>query len=194
MADLDFVPAAVADDLVGLARNELARERGAHYPASSDTDASQEHPNGVTIDLGYRKIQTLPAEMIDVIKDECARLALSHNLLTSLPPQLSKCTRLRYLNVRSNSLREFPEAILQLSSLEILDISKNKIRVLPPEISNLKSLKVFSIQKTRIEQLPVGLADINSLQVLKLYGLPLTFPPPDICTLKKDTPIPADEN
>lgn len=39
------------------------------------------------------------------------RLALSHNLLASLPLRLIECKRLRYLNVRYNAMREFPEAV-----------------------------------------------------------------------------------
>lgn len=39
------------------------------------------------------------------------RLALSHNLLATLPLRLIECKRLRYLNVRYNAMREFPEAV-----------------------------------------------------------------------------------
>jgi Leucine-rich repeat (LRR) protein len=39
------------------------------------------------------------------------RLALSHNLLTTLPSRLVECRRLRYLNVRYNAMREIPEAV-----------------------------------------------------------------------------------
>ena len=39
------------------------------------------------------------------------RLALSHNLLQTLPLRLIECKRLRYLNVRYNSMREIPEAV-----------------------------------------------------------------------------------
>lgn len=39
------------------------------------------------------------------------RLALSHNLLSTLPSRLIECKRLRYLNVRHNAMREIPEAV-----------------------------------------------------------------------------------
>lgn len=39
------------------------------------------------------------------------RLALSHNLLTTLPSRLIECKRLRYLNVRYNAMREIPDAV-----------------------------------------------------------------------------------
>jgi hypothetical protein len=154
----------------------------------------QQQPPGITIDLGHKNIARLPDEVIDVIRLEIERLALSHNLLATLPSRLVECRRLRYLNVRYNSMREIPEAILALTSLEILDVSRNRIRSVPPAIANLTSLKVLAIAKNKIEELPVCLGDINSLQVLKLDGNPLRFPPADVCTIKDNAPSPANEN
>ncbi|KAH3970142.1 hypothetical protein HBI49_114050 [Parastagonospora nodorum] len=160
---------------------------------SAPRELQQQQP-GITIDLGHKHISRLPDEVIDVIRAEIERLALSHNLLASLPLRLIECKRLRYLNVRYNAMREFPEAILQMTSLEILDVSRNRIKSIPPQIANLTSLKVLAIAKNRIEELPVCLGEINSLQVLKLDGNPLVFPPPDVCTIKDGAPSPANEN
>jgi hypothetical protein len=66
---------------------------------------------GITIDLGHKNIARLPDEVIDVIRAEIERLALSHNVLSTLPLRLVECKRLRYLNVRYNAMREFPEAV-----------------------------------------------------------------------------------
>lgn len=41
----------------------------------------------------------------------CCRLALSHNSLGDLPPRLSECSRLRYLNVRYNALKDIPRSV-----------------------------------------------------------------------------------
>jgi hypothetical protein len=81
-----------------------------------------------------------------------------------------------------------------MTSLEILDVSRNRIRSVPEGIANLTSLKVLALAKNKIEQLPVCLGDINSLQVMKLEGNPLTFPPPEVCTIKDNAPSPANEN
>lgn len=81
-----------------------------------------------------------------------------------------------------------------MTSLEILDVSRNKIRSVPDGIANLTSLKVLALAKNKIEQLPVCLGDINSLQVMKLEGNPLTFPPPEVCTIKNNAPSPSNEN
>jgi hypothetical protein len=190
MSDDEVV--ALAKAAIEASRDDL-NQRTVTDPLAAPRDLSQQPP-GITIDLGHRNIVRLPDEVIDVIRAEIERLALSHNLLSTLPLRLTECTRLRYLNVRFNSLREFPEAILRMSSLEILDVSKNKLKVIPKEIVNLTSLKVFALQKNKIEELPVCFGDMSSLQVLKLDGNPISFPPPEVITLQDNMPSPANEN
>ncbi|KZM25212.1 hypothetical protein ST47_g3618 [Ascochyta rabiei] len=184
------------DEVLALAKaayhhSQDLSQRGPDAPR--DLQQQQQQP-GITIDLGHKNIARLPDEVIDVIRLEIERLALSHNLLSTLPSRLIECKRLRYLNVRYNAMREIPNAILDMTSLEILDVSRNKIRSIPHKIANLTSLKVLAIAKNKIEELPVCLGDINSLQVLKLDGNPLTFPPPEVCTIKDNAPSPANEN
>ncbi|CAG5182181.1 uncharacterized protein ALTATR162_LOCUS10032 [Alternaria atra] len=190
-------PTPISDDeVVALTKAafEHSRQDINHRAAAETPRELQQQQPGITIDLGHKNIARLPDEVIDVIRAEIERLALSHNLLSTLPSRLIECRRLRYLNVRYNAMREIPNAILEMTSLEILDVSRNKIRSIPPKISNLTSLKVLAIAKNKIEELPVCLGEINSLQVLKLDGNPLVFPPPDVCTIRDNAPSPANEN
>ncbi|KFY27895.1 hypothetical protein V493_03222 [Pseudogymnoascus sp. VKM F-4281 (FW-2241)] len=143
---------------------------------------------GITIDMSHKNIQRFPEEVVDIIKSELERLALSHNQISTFPSRFAECTSLRYLNVRNNAIREFPLSICELSSLEILDISRNKLRVLPPELAKLTALKVLSVQKNRIEELPLCLADMNSLQCLKLDGNPIRFPPKEVLQAQASSP------
>ncbi|KAK4455772.1 leucine-rich repeat-containing protein sog2 [Podospora aff. communis PSN243] len=138
---------------------------------------------GLTIDLSRKKIEVLPDEIVDIIKDELERLALSHNQLQSFPVRFSECTSLRYLNVRQNRIKEFPLPLCDLKSLEILDLGRNMLQALPPEIVKLSSLKVFSLPKNQIAELPLCLADMPSLSVIKLEDNPLVFPPPEVVGL-----------
>ncbi|KAF2809598.1 uncharacterized protein BDZ99DRAFT_443981 [Mytilinidion resinicola] len=184
-------------DVVALAREAIENSREEHKRAVAETPGASKdlrQQPGITIDLGHKNIVSLPDEVIDVIRTEIERLALSHNNLSNLPSRLPECRRLRYLNVRYNSLREIPLPIMQMTALEILDVSKNKIKVIPEGISNLISLKVLAIQKNKIERLPVGLGDISSLQVLKLDGNPIVFPPPHVCTINDNAPSPSNDN
>ncbi|KAI0025618.1 RAM signaling pathway protein [Xylariomycetidae sp. FL0641] len=156
--------------------------------AAEASGVSNELKPGVTIDLSRKNIQSLPEEVVDIIKNELERLALSHNKLTSFPARFSECTSLRYLNVRNNYIREFPLMLCDLKSLEILDLGSNKIRVLPPDIAKLASLKVLAVQKNRIEELPHCLADMVSLQVLKLDRNNIMFPPREVLQVQAASP------
>ncbi|KAI9771324.1 MAG: RAM signaling network component [Geoglossum simile] len=190
-------PAISAGQVVALAEEAMkaAREEMQRSVSGGDAGAGGDLKPGVTIDLGHKYIARIPDEMVDIIKDEIERLALSHNQISTFPDKFAECSRLRYLNIRSNFIREFPLAICQIPFLDILDISRNKLRVLPPEIANLTSLKVLSIQKNRIERLPQCLGDMNSLQVLKLDNNPLTFPPREVLEAKElDIPSTATPN
>jgi Leucine-rich repeat (LRR) protein len=94
-------------------------------------------------------------------------VALSSNLLTSLPQSFELLERLRYLNLRQNSFSTFPDVVrdpvpttdllhlnlplsqlTELPSLEILDISRNYLTALPARPGYLKNLRV-SIIRTR---------------------------------------------
>ncbi|KAH7040697.1 RAM signaling pathway protein-domain-containing protein [Microdochium trichocladiopsis] len=156
--------------------------------AAEASGVSNELKPGITIDLSRRNIQELPEGVVDIIKHELERLALSHNRLSSFPARFAECTTLRYLNVRNNQIKEFPQPLCELRSLEILDLGRNRIRVLPPEIAKLTSLKVLAVQRNRIEELPLCLADMVSLQVLKLDGNNITFPPREVFQFQAASP------
>ncbi|KJZ80449.1 hypothetical protein HIM_00299 [Hirsutella minnesotensis 3608] len=144
--------------------------------------------SGVTIDLSRKGIHKLPEEVVDVVKNELERLALSHNMLSTLPARFSECTSLRYLNIRGNQIRDFPMPLCDLKSLEILDLGRNQLRGLPSDISRLTSLKVLSVPKNQIRELPLCLADMVSLQVLKYEGNPISFPPKDVLQPQSGSP------
>lgn len=149
---------------------------------------SSELKAGVTVNLSHKNIQKLPEEVVDIIKDQLERLALSHNKISSFPARFSECTLLRYLNVRSNRISEFPLPLCDLQSLEILDLGRNQLKVLPPDIAKLTSLKVLAVQKNFIKELPLCLADMGSLQMIKLDGNPIVFPPKEVLQAQASSP------
>ncbi|KAL2155458.1 hypothetical protein VTH82DRAFT_200 [Thermothelomyces myriococcoides] len=168
-----------------LAREAMRAARENEAKAAEASGVSNSLRPGLTIDLSGKNIQALPEEIVDVIKDELERLALSHNFLQTLPARFSECTSLRYLNVRQNRIKEFPLVLCDLKSLEILDLSRNQLQVLPPEIVKLSSLKVLSIRKNKITHLPHCMADMPSLSMLKLAGNPLQYPPREVLQIQK---------
>ncbi|KAH6613469.1 RAM signaling pathway protein-domain-containing protein [Chaetomium tenue] len=168
------------NQVLAVAREAMRTAHENEAKAAEASGVSNTLKPGLTIDLSRKKIQMLPEEIVDVIKDELERLALSHNYLQTFPARFSECTSLRYLNVRQNRIKEFPLALCDLKSLEILDLGRNMLQVLPPEIVKLSSLKVLSIPKNKITHLPLCFADMPSLSVVKLEGNPLKYPPPEI--------------
>ncbi|KAK2858541.1 hypothetical protein FQN49_004624, partial [Arthroderma sp. PD_2] len=127
----------------------------------------------LTIDLGHANIARVPEAVVNIIKDEVARLSLSNNHIDRIPSRFSECVHLRYLNIRANNFTEFPRVVYNLTFLEILDLSRNKITKLPEEVRNLSSLRVFSIMQNFLEDLPCQLSDMSKLQVIKVSGNPL---------------------
>ncbi|KAH8880048.1 RAM signaling pathway protein [Thozetella sp. PMI_491] len=182
-------PPMSSGQVIALAREAMRAALDEHETQAAEASGvSNELKPGVTIDLSRKNIARLPDEVVDIIKNELERLALSHNSLTTFPARFSECSSLRYLNVRQNKIREFPLALCDLRSLEILDLGRNKLRILPPDIIKLSSLKVLSIQKNQISELPLCLADMSSLQMLKLDGNPLVFPPPEVLQVQATSP------
>ncbi|KAH6851127.1 RAM signaling pathway protein-domain-containing protein [Chaetomium sp. MPI-CAGE-AT-0009] len=139
------------NQVLAVAREAMRAAHENEAKAAEASGVSNTLKPGLTIDLSRKKIQMLPEEIVDVIKDELERF--------------SECTSLRYLNVRQNRIKEFPLALCDLKSLEILDLGRNMLQVLPPEIVKLSSLKVLSIPKNKITHLPLCLADMPSLSV-----------------------------
>ncbi|KAK3986646.1 RAM signaling pathway protein-domain-containing protein [Cladorrhinum sp. PSN332] len=169
-----------AHQVLALAREAMRAAHENEAKAAVASGVNDTLKSGLTVDLSRKRIQKLPEEIVDIIKDELERLALSHNKLESFPARFSECTSLRYLNVRQNRIKEFPLALCDLKSLEILDLGRNMLQSLPPEIVKLSSLKVFSIPNNQISELPTCLAEMQSLTMVKLEGNPLFFPPEDV--------------
>ena len=165
--------------VIALAREAMREALQSENRQGADRNGVNGLKTGVTVDLSRKHISKLPDEVIDIVKNELERLALSHNQLTTLPARFTECTSLRYLNIRGNQIKEFPMALCELKALEILDLGRNQLRVLPNEIAQLTSLKVLSVPKNQIRELPLCLADMGSLQVIKFEGNPISFPPRD---------------
>ncbi|KPM39717.1 hypothetical protein AK830_g6826 [Neonectria ditissima] len=153
---------------IQLARHAIETIHGdGNHGASEATLSGRSVHQGITVDLSHHNIGALPDEAIDIINRNIERLALPHNLLSTLPPRLSLCTSLRYLNARSNAIEVFPPVLCELSCLEILDLSRNRLKALPDDIIRMTSLKVMAVQKNAIEDLPLAIGEMPLLQVLK---------------------------
>ncbi|KAL8802910.1 MAG: hypothetical protein Q9200_006424 [Gallowayella weberi] len=146
----------------------------------------------LTVDLSNKNIHEVPEGIIETFKLDVERLRLAHNKISWIPPAISQCQPLQYLNLRDNLLTEFPEPILLLEELEILDLGENRIETLPDDIGRMKELKNFALERNNIEIIPASLKDLNKLSILKLAGNPLRS---DFARIveAQDARLPSDE-
>jgi hypothetical protein len=103
-------------DVISIARETIAKEASKEKARRNANDAPidpQQRP-GVTLDLCHKRLAALPDEIIDIIKDEVERLAISHNEVSSFSARLPECSRLRYLNARFNRFTGFPTIVCLL--------------------------------------------------------------------------------
>lgn len=81
-----------------------------HY---TDTEDESQQIYG-SFDFSRKDLESLPAELVDVIGQHADRLALGWNKLTGLStlgPRLAEFTNLRYLVMRNNLLEDFPQPV-----------------------------------------------------------------------------------
>ncbi|KAJ6938167.1 hypothetical protein NC651_004772 [Populus alba x Populus x berolinensis] len=101
-----------------------------------------------------------------------ARLHLAnHELIGSIPPQISILPRLRYLNLSSNNLTgELPSSLGNLSRLVELDFSSNNfINSIPPELGNLKNLVTLNLSHNNFSgPIPSALCHLENLTHLQM--------------------------
>ena len=100
--------------------------------------------------------------------------------LRQLPPTLSKCNSLCYVNITGCGFEEFPKALTSLPQLKQLECANNMIGKIPPEISRLRSLVQLNFRHNLLEELPQAFCGLVGLRVLdlcenKLSHLPENF-------------------
>lgn len=103
------------------------------------------------LNLSRKRLKSIPEEVLE-FKD-LKRLILSGNYLSGDMAELSRLTKLRYLDLSSNYIERLSPrlAVLRPDSLVMWD---NPIRILPEELSqwNLRYLDLRAIQMNRKEQ------------------------------------------
>lgn len=111
-------------------------------------------------------LKALPAKVCELTSLE--RLWVSHNKLSSLPPQLDQITTLREVFLHRNNLENMPACLCNLPNLQLLWLNNNKITAIPDEIVKLKSLKRLHLDSNFIKDFPTSLCELTQLEVLYL--------------------------
>ncbi|KAJ6608619.1 RAM signaling pathway protein-domain-containing protein [Mycena sp. CBHHK59/15] len=133
-------------------------------------------------DIGEEAAEELATIGREAPEDESSveRIALGHNRLTTLPTAFALLSRLRYLNLKSNSFSVFPDVLTLLPALDTLDISHNKIKRLPTQPGKLLNLRVFCLARNKLTRLPIYVSKFYKLDVLQLERNPIEWPPKSV--------------
>ncbi|ESN98469.1 hypothetical protein HELRODRAFT_192938 [Helobdella robusta] len=121
-------------------------------------------------------------------------LELRENLLKYLPMSITSLTKLKLLDLGSNSFEELPETIGSLVNLEELLLDSNELSSLPVELGNLKKLTQLDVSENKLDKLPEQIGNLLNLSDLLLSENQVEYLPDSIGLLKKLTVLKADQN
>ena len=107
-------------------------------------------------------------------------LSLSHNRLTSVPPELSHLANLEYLGLSYNQLTSVPPELGRFANLGDLRLSYNYLTGVPPELGRLANLQTLRLHNNQLTSVPPELGRLASLQILSLSNNHLTSVPPEL--------------
>ena len=91
----------------------------------------------------------------------------------NISPKLWTFTHLVALYLNNNMLTKIPYEISKLSRLQKLDLSKNKIRTLPVEVGDMIELRELNLKGNLLRILPNEVGRLFQLKALGLQGNPL---------------------
>ena len=171
-SNLDEAPLSTEDAISlfkGKIEEEVRRMRNNHF----DVSDLRQLASKMTLDLTNSRLDVVPENVVNMIKDKVARLSLQSNQLHDLPFSFSKCT-IRYLNLRRNRFKKIPQAVYKLTRLQILDVSRNNITDLSQDVVHLTDLQVLAIHHNQLHDLPTSLSTMSRLHVLTVRENPLT--------------------
>ncbi|XP_036354774.1 leucine-rich repeat protein SHOC-2-like [Octopus sinensis] len=113
-------------------------------------------------------------------------LVCSISELSTLPIELSKCSKVKVLNcdtnplfglvnlntllLAHNQLDSIPPTVGLLRKLRILTVDDNELTSLPDEMTWLSHLAVLSVSNNKLTSLPDDFSNMPSLRVLQLSG------------------------
>lgn len=135
-----------------------------------------------TVDLSKNKLSAIPAGIVR-LSDSLTSLVLSSNNMTSVPPEISSCKHLQYIDLGKNLLMDLPPELGDLKRLRELVISNNKFTKIPRCVYDLENLEILLAAENKIDEINVSsdaLAKMKKLAVLDLANNSIFTVPPEL--------------
>lgn len=98
------------------------------------------------LDLSMMQLAEIPVKDIELLGQKVVTINLSHNLLTSMPPNFPLLTHVTKLDLSKNGLLELPENFGGFKALKSLDLYANRLERLPVSFAQLKNLKWLDLK------------------------------------------------
>lgn len=130
------------------------------------------------------RLTCVPGPWLGVPTGPLARLtvlALDHNCLTAVPPEIGALSALEHLSLHDNRLTALPPTIGSLRRLMSLRLDRNALTELPEEVGDCCSLNTLHLDGNALVRLPRSLGRLPHLADLGLGSNPhLTSLPPEL--------------
>ncbi len=134
------------------------------------------------LDLSHNQLSTLPPDLYRLKKLKIA--FFSHNLFREVPDVFKKCTQLYMLGFKANKIEHFAEEILP-SSISWLILTDNRIEKLPKSIGQLKLLRKCALAGNQIQEIPQEISQCKNLELIRLSANKIEEMPPALLELPK---------
>ncbi|KAK1172084.1 ras suppressor protein 1 isoform X1 [Acipenser oxyrinchus oxyrinchus] len=135
--------------------------------------------------LSHNKLTTVPPNIADLKNLEV--LNFFNNQIEELPTQLSSLQKLKHLNLGMNRLNSLPRGFGSLPGLEVLDLTYNNLNEssLPGNFFYLTTLRALYLSDNDFEILPPDIGKLTKLQILSLRDNDLISMPKEIGDLSQ---------
>ena len=117
------------------------------------------------LDLSHNLLSSLPKNMSRLKKLKIA--FFSNNLFTSVPDAFKECENLYMLGLKANQIKSFAEDIMPLS-ISWLILTDNRLEKLPDSMGKLTKMKKFPLAGNRLKNLPSSMANCTNLELIRL--------------------------
>ena len=141
----------------------------------------------ISLDFSSNLSLDLPKDFIQSCEN-LRDIKFFNNKAWKLPPNLSRASRLTYLDVSNNRLEQLENAELsRLSSLVSLKLANNRLRSLLPYFGTFKSIRILNVSSNDLNSFPKFICDLESLVHIDISFNGITNLPDEISKLKNSS-------